>query len=155
MKLFSSLTIAKLSAVLVGCLAAFPVAALTYYVDAETGADRNTGIVETEAWRTIERVNAARLDPGDRVLFRRGQAFGGELVPPASGRPGSPLLFGAYGAGARPIIQGGDVGISVTRSHHGIIEGLRVRDIPASGLFLGYAAGWTVRAVATSGPPTN
>src|SRR3546814_21133326 len=107
MKLFSSLTIAKLSAVLVGCLAAFPVAALTYYVDAETGADRNTGIVEPEAWRTIERVNAARLDPGDRVLFRRGPAFGGELAPPASGRPGSPLPFAPSRARPRPPLHGG------------------------------------------------
>src|SRR3546814_229214 len=155
MKLFSSLTIAKLSAVLVGCLAAFPVAALTYYVDAETGADRNTGIVETEAWRTFGRVNAARLDPGARVLFRRGQAFGGELVPPASGRPGSPILVGAYGAGDRPIIQGGDGGISVTRRHHGIIEGLRIRDISGSGIFLDYADGWTIRDVEISGTTRN
>src|SRR3546814_10994509 len=135
MKLFSSLTIAKLSAVLVGCLAAFPVAALTYYVDAETGADRNTGIVETEAWRTIERVNAARLDPADRVLFRRGQAFGGELVPPASGRPGSPILFGAYGAGDRPLLTGADVGLPVTRSHPDLTRGVRVPASPGTSTF--------------------
>jgi hypothetical protein len=80
--------------------------ATTYYFDAIRGADANDGTTAASAWQTLERVNSASLEPGDHVLFRRGQVWHGQLAPRTSGRPGLPLLFDCYGIGALPLISG-------------------------------------------------
>nr|MDQ4042152.1 right-handed parallel beta-helix repeat-containing protein [Actinomycetota bacterium] len=49
------------------------------------------------AWRTVARVNRARLAPGDVVLLRGGATFRHALMPPRSGRPNAPIVFGSYG----------------------------------------------------------
>jgi len=80
-----------------GCFAA------TYYVS-PTGNDNAAGTSTSAAWRTIARVNSAKLSSGDQILFQRGGTWREMLVPNASG-----LYFGAYGTGARPLISGADV----------------------------------------------
>ena len=40
----------------------------TYYVHATNGDDRNAGTRAGAPWQTLGRVNAQRLQPGDRVL---------------------------------------------------------------------------------------
>lgn len=77
-----------------------------YYVDASGGSDSNEGKSPTAAWQTIAKVNAAALQPGDQVLFKRGQTFPGRLYPIISGALERPILYGAYGSGVRPIIDG-------------------------------------------------
>ena len=57
---------ATLFACLLACVSA---QAADYYVDAEHGRDGNPGTSPEQAWQTLERVNAARLNPGDRVRF--------------------------------------------------------------------------------------
>ena len=57
----------------------------TLYVDSGGGADGNDGLEEGRAWRSLERVNAAGLGPGDTVRFRCGGQWRGWLKP-ASGR---------------------------------------------------------------------
>jgi hypothetical protein len=42
----------------------------TYYVDAASGNDSNSGTSTTRAWRTIDRANTLDLQSGDRLLFR-------------------------------------------------------------------------------------
>lgn len=78
--------------------------AATYYVSS-TGSDAADGS-QANPWQTIAKVNAAPLAAGDQVLFRRGDTFQGSLIPPTSGATGNPITFGAYGAGAKPIISG-------------------------------------------------
>lgn len=78
----------------------------TYYVDATGGDDSNEGKSETEAWQTIAKVNAATLNPGDQVLFKRGQTFAGTITPGQSGTLNHPITYGAYGSGDRPVING-------------------------------------------------
>ena len=56
-------------------------------------------------WRSLERVNAADLKAGDKVLFRRGEAWRGTLLP-HSGREGAPITYGAYGEGEKPLLLG-------------------------------------------------
>lgn len=79
----------------------------TFFVDA-TGADSATGLGETAAWRTPDRVNQAiasgEVVRGDHVLFKRGAAFYGILRPGPSTGTGDPLVFGAWGEGSKPII---------------------------------------------------
>jgi surface protein len=46
------------------------------------------------------------LNPGDQVLFKRGDSFPGTLTITKSGSLGLPITFGAYGTGAKPIFSG-------------------------------------------------
>jgi hypothetical protein len=45
----------------------------TYYVDATNGNDRNSGTSELTPWKTIAKVNDPRFDPGNQILFKRGE----------------------------------------------------------------------------------
>ncbi len=77
----------------------------TYCVDATAGADTNSGNAAAPL-QTLAAVNALALKPGDRVLFKRGETWTGTtLVVPASGKPGQPITFAAYGTGAQPILD--------------------------------------------------
>jgi hypothetical protein len=77
----------------------------TYFVDASGGNDANGGLAPQSAWQSLERVNAAPLRPGDKVLFKRGESWRGQLVP-HSGQEGAPVMYGAYGEGAKPLLLG-------------------------------------------------
>jgi Right handed beta helix region len=78
--------------------------AATYYVDSGSGNDAN-GTVEGAPWRTLTKVNAAVLHPGDRVVFRSGSVWRGQLAPLASGSEGPPIVFDRYGRGRLPHID--------------------------------------------------
>lgn len=77
----------------------------TFYVSSVAGNDRLDGLSPQSAWRSLDKVNAAALQPGDKVLFHRGEQWRGTLVP-HSGREGAPITYGAYGKGARPMLLG-------------------------------------------------
>ena len=76
----------------------------TYYVDASSGNDVNSGRSENNAWQTLAKINSASFLPGDTILFKKGEIWRKQLTIPSSGTVGSPITFGAYGAGATPII---------------------------------------------------
>ena len=82
--------------------------ATTYYVDATNGLDNNEGTSETDAWKTIAKVNTSSFKPGDQILFKRGEIWREQLTVSSSGIIGNPITFGAYGNGALPIINGSD-----------------------------------------------
>jgi len=78
----------------------------TYYVSPH-GSDSNSGTSSGSAWRTVKRVNAATLAPGDGVLFQGGSTFSDEtLMPTGSGAQGEPIVFGSYGEGNAILPQG-------------------------------------------------
>jgi hypothetical protein len=79
--------------------------ASTYYVDASAGADSNSGTSERTSWKTLEKVNATEFHPGDRVRFRSGSVWMGQLAPKGSGTESSPVIFDRYGAGPLPRID--------------------------------------------------
>jgi parallel beta-helix repeat protein len=83
--------------------------ATTYYVDASAGRDTNSGTSQSAAWQSVAKVNSAKFSPGDQILFKRGEVWRDELDFPSSGRSGEPILIGAYGTGAAPVISGADV----------------------------------------------
>ena len=83
--------------------------AAIYYVDAVSGNDSNTGISETTPWKTIAQVNAFGFRSGDQILFRRGQVWRERLLISSSGSPGNPIIFGAYGDGNNPTINGANI----------------------------------------------
>jgi len=100
-KLFTSLLFLHLS---------FQLSATTYFVS-PSGDDNATGTSETEAWRTIARVNQSTygLQPGDIILLERGATFREELIIGSHGAAGNPITIGAYGTGPEPIISGSAV----------------------------------------------
>ena len=83
-------------------------AATTYYVDAQRGSDEGSGTSADGAWRTLARASQVRLQPGDRLLLRRGATFDGELEIRGVGTPSGRILVGAYGEGRQPVVRGYD-----------------------------------------------
>jgi hypothetical protein len=57
----------------------------------------------------VARVNATSFAPGSQILFERGGEWRESLVASSSGVAGQPILFGAYGEGAKPRFWGSDV----------------------------------------------
>lgn len=127
-----------------------------YYIDSEGGTSLNNGLTEEEPLSSLSDVNTLSLNPGDQVLFSRGQCFNGSLTIEVSGSEENPIIFGAYGIGDRPQffsrdgsiqvtkvktfslfeadhitlqnldIQGGENAIFISNSSHVIIEGCRI-----------------------------
>ena len=86
------------------CLAQTVMAA-TYYVS-NSGSDSNAGTSPSLSWKTLNKVSAAALQPGDQVLFNCGDVFYGSMTITQSGTAGNPITFGSYGSGANPVISG-------------------------------------------------
>ena len=81
--------------------------ATDYYVSS-SGNDANNGISSSTPWKTIAKVNSTfiNMQPGDRILFNRGEIFYGSIIVSKSGIAGSPITISAYGSGANPVISG-------------------------------------------------
>jgi Right handed beta helix region len=133
MKALRTLTAASAGAVVAGALlwapaAAFAVTGTTYYVD-PGGSDSADGLSPSTAWKSLAKVNAQTLSPGDAVLFEAGGQWSGQLAPHGSGAAGSPITIGAYGSGAKPRIDGGgtvDAAVKIANQHDVTVSGLEV-----------------------------
>ncbi|NLV20347.1 MAG: T9SS type A sorting domain-containing protein [Bacteroidetes bacterium] len=81
--------------------------ATTYYISS-SGNDSANGLSESTPWKTISKLNSSFyiIKPGDRILFKRGDTFHGTIKITKSGTSASPIYFGAYGTGDKPIITG-------------------------------------------------
>lgn len=84
-----------------------------YYVDATNGNDANAGVSQSTPWKTIAKINASKFNPGDQLLFKRGETWREQLTVSSSGSSGNPITFGAYGSGDKPKILG-SVNLSLT-----------------------------------------
>ena len=117
-------------------LACGNVMAATYYVKSG-GNDSLDGLSDSQAWRTIGKVNSASFSDGDRVLFRRDDIWIGRLNIPSSGSVGNPIIFANYGSGVNPIIDANSVNarcISVSDISYIIIDGIDCRNATNSGI---------------------
>lgn len=91
----------------------------TYFVDATGGNDGSAGTSESTAWQTIAKLNASTFNPGDTILFKRGETWTGtKLTVPSSGTSGHPITFADYGSGAKPIIDGNDTVNCIAATSH-------------------------------------
>lgn len=77
----------------------------TYYVDSVDGRDENSGTTAATAWRSLAKVNTKTFQPGDRILFKSGASFTGQLWPKGSGTEKSPIMIEKYGGDAEPVIN--------------------------------------------------
>lgn len=98
--------VAVLSGVLMSLAAACAVSAgaATYYIS-DSGDDGMDGRTPARAIRTLGRLQGLDLHGGDSLLFARGGEWRGALML-RSGDAGAPLVYGAYGAGAAPVLKG-------------------------------------------------
>ena len=79
--------------------------ATTHYVDSLGGKNSNTGTAPEAAWQDFSNINDRTLAAGERLLIKRGSVINQELRLGAHGTPEQWVEIGAYGEGARPIIQ--------------------------------------------------
>ncbi len=85
-------------------------AGTTYYVSSSGGLDSNGGTSSGSPFKTIAKVNTLVLQPGDRVLFKCGDTWRGEMLRvTASGTAANPITFSSYPATTcsnKPILSG-------------------------------------------------
>ena len=84
----------------------FDATSKTYYIDASNGNDRNAGVSMEAAWQTLKKVNRTKFRPGDKVLFRAGCEWEGQLELKGSGSKDAPIQINRYGKGENPAIHG-------------------------------------------------
>jgi hypothetical protein len=69
------------------------------------GNDANPGTSATVPWRTLAKVDSARLLPGDRIHLQGGARFDEPLAPYAgtAGTSTAPITFDSYGSGRATV----------------------------------------------------
>ena len=112
-----------------------PTTAPTYYVDAVSGSDGNSGTSPSTPWRTLAKANTAALSPGASLLLARGSVFTGPLRPAGSGEADSPVVVGAYGTGAAPVVRDSSTCVAVQGSWV-VVRDLEVRACTWAGIEL-------------------
>lgn len=102
----------------------------TYYVDSAAGSDSASGTSTSTAWKTLTKVNAVTFQPGDKILFKKGGSWNGQLHPLGSGSAGNPITIDAYGSGSRPLINGGSIAsgaaVYLVNQQYWVIQNLEI-----------------------------
>jgi hypothetical protein len=106
--------------------------ARTFYVDSAKGNDAGSGLTPEAPWKTLSKVNSFAFLPGDRIFFKSGSAWQGQLAPRSSGAEGAPVVFDRYGEGSRPRIDGGGQVEDVIRLYN--VQQIEVRNLEVTNL---------------------
>jgi len=77
-----------------------------FYVDSTDGNDNYSGTSPEQAWKSLVPVNSTIFVPGDKILFKAGTSYTGQLKPQGSGEPNEPIIIDMYGDGNKPRING-------------------------------------------------
>lgn len=90
------------------CLSSCFHANATNYYLSSSGNDGNNGLSTASAWQSLAYLNSQipTMQPGDQILFRRGDTFIGELELNNSGSNSARIIIDAYGTGNLPILKG-------------------------------------------------
>jgi hypothetical protein len=99
-----------------------------FYVDGRKGDDEAPGTSSGKAWRSLDRASAARMRPGDTLLFRRGGRWKGTLTLAGKGTAARNITVGSYGKGPRPKISGRDGDCVIVKGSYWRISDLRASD---------------------------
>ena len=112
--LFSRLALAIAATALLSAASASPASATAYFLRAD-GDDAAVGTTRATAWRTLDRLNATDLEPGDLVLLEGRAVFPGTLViaPEDAGTRRRPVKIRSFGGGRATIDAGTGRGIFV------------------------------------------
>ncbi len=80
-----------------------------YYID-PSGNNSNSGISISSPWKDFTNLISKTLQPGEKVLLKRGGVWNQELKITGKGNSANFIEIGAYGDGARPkICRNGDI----------------------------------------------
>ena len=60
-------------------------------------------------YKTIADINVCSFNPGDQILFRKGCVWREQLEITSSGSEDNPIIFGSYGVGDNPTINGANI----------------------------------------------
>lgn len=101
--------------------------AVTYYVS-PSGNDSHSGTSAQTPWRTIDKVNAIDLNPGNKVLFQASHDYHGNLLLTAedAGTPKHPVVITSYGSGRATIKAGDGSGVTVLNAGGVVVRNLIV-----------------------------
>jgi len=123
--------------------------AATYFVSS-AGSDRNNGTSVSSPWASISKVNRTQFRPGDFIRFKTGGTWAGQLRPKGSGIAGAPITLGAYGSGAKPVIDGkgvdGTAAIRLENQEYWTIENMEATNWAAH-----YGTRWGIYIGASDG----
>ncbi len=79
------------------------------YFISNTGDDGLAGTSPATAWETISKHNSETFASGDSILFNRDDEWREMMTIPSSGGGSASIVYGAYGSGADPIINGANL----------------------------------------------
>ena len=60
---------------------------------------------QVDSQKKFDFISTITLQPGDKILLKRGMTFTGMLAPKGNGEEGTPIRIDAYGLGKRPVIN--------------------------------------------------
>lgn len=112
--------------------------AANYYVDATNGDDNDTGLTQDTAWQTLQKINTTLFQPGDFILFKRGETWDGLLKLRSDGNASLFITLGDYGTGNKPEINntGTTHGISLEGRSYIFVKNLKIRSTGGSGILI-------------------
>ena len=94
----------------------------TYYLDANSGNDQGDGKGESSAWKTLKQASQMAYQAGDQLLLKKGGHYEGALTLKAKGSEGKPVMIGAYGEGADPIVDAKDAQAALIIDNSSYVE---------------------------------
>ncbi|OGQ81995.1 MAG: hypothetical protein A2289_07725 [Deltaproteobacteria bacterium RIFOXYA12_FULL_58_15] len=115
------------------CCAGRCVSGSCYFVS-NSGDDTHDGLSESAPWASLEQVNSLAPHAGDHVLFHSGDHWEGTLTVNGSGTVDQPIVYRAYGTGAKPKLFGSKE-ITGWATHAGNIYKARI-ETPINQLFV-------------------
>lgn len=74
----------------------------SFYVDGESGDDRNSGLTADKPIKTLKKAESLILKGGDSLLFRRGTFYEGTLRVNSSGSSDNYIVISSYGDKSLP-----------------------------------------------------
>ena len=165
---FTAAAAAIVALLLAGCTTTSPTptptpspttAARVFHLDCGAATDGDG--TAAHPWSTLDAVTAhGAFLPGEQLLLRRGSVCTGRLTPAGSGTNGDPIVLGAYGDGARPVVHGAGTpdqtgAVQLTDQHDWVVQDLEVTNLdPAgpdntmrAGVLVANDAGGTLRGI--------
>lgn len=69
----------------------------TYYIDSINGKNNNSGISKSDPWKNLSALQNIKINPGDKILLKRGSIFCEEFEITAEGTKEQPIIIESYG----------------------------------------------------------
>ncbi|WP_301927725.1 right-handed parallel beta-helix repeat-containing protein [Ferruginibacter sp.] len=100
-----------------------------YYLSS-TGDDNNAGTIKSP-WKTIKKINAVTLFPGDSFFLKGGDSFNGPFLLDNSshGKKDMPIVITSYGEGRAVLYGGKSSAIQIKNTRFVTIQNLELKGV--------------------------